>query len=143
LKLTDGGGLYLLLNPTGSRWWRFDYRYLGKRQTLSLGTYPDTGLADARAKRDEERKRLIAGINPSAHRKATKAAGAHRAGTTFELVAREWFAIRQPTWVKGHANKVLLWLKGTSNNVILRRMTTNRPVTEPFARANGVTLLLS
>ena len=47
-KLADGGGLYLLLNPTGSRWWRFDYRFDGKRKTLSMGTYPDTGLKDAR-----------------------------------------------------------------------------------------------
>ena len=52
-KLADGEGLYLLLNPNGSRWWRWDYRrpVTGKRNTLSLGTYPDTGLADARGKR--------------------------------------------------------------------------------------------
>jgi hypothetical protein len=44
-KKTDGGGLYLLVNPNGSKWWRFDYRFAGKRKTLSMGTYPDTGLA--------------------------------------------------------------------------------------------------
>lgn len=48
IKLTDGGGLYLLLNPNGSRWWRLDYRYDGKRKTLSMGIYPDVGLKDAR-----------------------------------------------------------------------------------------------
>ena len=57
-KLTDGGGLYLLLNPNGSRWWRLDYRYGGKRKTLSMGVYPDVGLKDARNRRDEARKLL-------------------------------------------------------------------------------------
>lgn len=55
-KLTDGGGLYLLLNPNGSRWWRFDYRFAGKRKTLSMGVYPDTGLKEARESRDAARK---------------------------------------------------------------------------------------
>lgn len=70
LKLTDGDGLYLLLTPTGSRWWRWDYRrpITAKRNTLSLGTYPDTGLADARAKRDEARKLLASGIDPGVRR---------------------------------------------------------------------------
>ena len=62
VKLTDGQGLYLLLRPDGARWWRWDYRrpVTGRRNTLSLGTYPDTGLADARAKRDEARRLLAA-----------------------------------------------------------------------------------
>ena len=65
-KLTDGGGLYLLLKPDGARWWRWDYRrpVTGKRNTLSLGTDPATGLADARAKRDEARRLLAAGADP-------------------------------------------------------------------------------
>ena len=56
LKLFDGGGLYLLLNPNGSRWWRFRYRYLGKEKLLSFGTYLDVSLKDARDRRDEARK---------------------------------------------------------------------------------------
>jgi len=91
-KLTDGAGLYLLLNPNGSRWWRLDYRFGGKRKTLSMGTYPDTGLADARAKRDEARGLLAAGIDPGEHRKATKIAGADRAANSFAVVAEEWLA---------------------------------------------------
>ena len=65
-KLTDGGGLYLLLRPDGGKWWRLDYRrpVTGKRNTLSLGTYPDVGLADARARRDAARKQVAAGIDP-------------------------------------------------------------------------------
>ena len=65
LQMADGGGLYLLLRPDGARWWRWDYRrpVTGKRNTLSLGTYPDVGLADARARRDGARKQIAAGID--------------------------------------------------------------------------------
>lgn len=61
-KLTDGGGLYLLLNPNGSRWWRLDYRYDGKRRTLSMGVYPQISLREARERRDEARKLIANGI---------------------------------------------------------------------------------
>ena len=110
-KLTDGAGLYLLLNPKGSRWWRWDYRYLGKRKTLSMGTYPDTGLADARSRRDEARKLLAAGVDPGENRKATRAATEDRAANSFEVVGREWFGKQKANWVKGHADKILLRLE--------------------------------
>jgi hypothetical protein len=74
VKLTDGGGLYLLLSPNGSRWWRLDYRYGGKRKTLSMGVYPDVNLKDVRTRRDEARKLLVAGVDPGENRKALKAA---------------------------------------------------------------------
>jgi hypothetical protein len=83
IRLSDSNGLYLLLNPNGSRWWRFDYRFAGKRKTLSLGTYPDTGLKFAREKRDAARKLLASGIDPSAKRQAEKVASAD----TFESIA--------------------------------------------------------
>ena len=113
IKLADGEGLYLLLNPNGSRWWRWDYRrpVTGKRNTLSLGTYPATGLADARGKRDDARKLLAAGVDPGEHRKAEKAAGEDRAANSFEVVGREWFAKQKINWVQGHADKVLLRLE--------------------------------
>lgn len=106
-RLTDGRGLYLWLNPSGSRWWRFDYRYSGKRKTLSMGTYPDTGLAEARAKRDSARKLLAAGIDPGEERKAEKAAGLERAANSFEVVAREWLA--KQSWVPRYLEKVQAW----------------------------------
>ena len=80
-RLADGGGMYLEIAPTG-----------GKEKRLSLGTYPDTGLADARGKRDDARKLLAAGVDPGEHRKAEKAAGEDRAANSFEVVAREWHA---------------------------------------------------
>lgn len=107
-KLPDGGGLYLLLNPNGSRWWRLDYRHGGKRKTLSMGVYPDTGLKDAREKRDAARKLLAAGIDPGQQRKATKAAGAERAANSYEVIAREWHAKQSATWVELHASRIML-----------------------------------
>lgn len=110
VKLVDGGGLYLLLRPDGGRWWRWDYRrpVTGKRNTLSLGTYPDTGLADARHKRNAARTLLAAGIDPGEHRKATDAAGAERAANSFEVVAREWLG--KQAWVAGYSVKVAAWM---------------------------------
>ena len=110
IKMTDGGGMYLLLNPNGSRWWRFDYRFDGKRKTLSMGTYPDTGLKDARDKRDVARKLLAAGVDPGEQRKAAKAAGEARAANSFEVVAREWHAKQSATWVELHASRIMLRL---------------------------------
>ena len=109
-KLRDGGGLYLLLRPDGARWWRWDYRrpMTGKRNTLSLGTYPDTGLADARRRHAEARKLLAAGIDPGEQRKAARAAGAERVANSFEVVAREWLG--RQGWVEGYRVKVEAWM---------------------------------
>ena len=100
-KLFDGGGLYLLVHSSGGRWWRLKYRHGGKEKLLSLGTYPEVGLKDDRAKRDEARKQLAADIDPGEHRKATKAAEAD----SLEAVAREWFAKYSPGWSLGHAER--------------------------------------
>lgn len=108
LKMTDGSGMYLLLNPNGSRWWRFDYRFDGKRKTLSMGTYPDTGLKDAREKRDAARRLLAAGVDPGEQRKAAKAAGEERGANSLEVIAREWHAKQSATWVDLHASRIML-----------------------------------
>lgn len=82
----------------------------GKENTLSLGVYPDTGLADARAKRDEARKLLANGVDPGEHRRAEKAAGKERAANSFEVVAQEWIAKQKSGWVESHASRIELWL---------------------------------
>ena len=64
-KLTDSDGLHLLVLPSGGRYWRMNYRFLGKQKTLALGVWPEVELADARAKRDETRRPLAKGINPA------------------------------------------------------------------------------
>src|SRR5262245_11086185 len=89
LKLFDGGGMFLLVNPDGSKWWRLKYRMFGKEKSLSLGVYDDVSLKAAREKRDEARKLIAAGIDPSAQRRATKNAHAD----TFRAVALEHLAI--------------------------------------------------
>lgn len=106
-RLFDGGGLYLELSPTGGKWWRLKYRFDGKEKRLSLGTYPDVGLAAARTRRDEARKLLADGVDPSEHRKAAKATRVERASNSYEAVAREWHAKQAPSWVKGHSVKIL------------------------------------
>lgn len=110
-RLFDGGGMYLEVAKSGGKWWRLKYRFEGKEKLLSLGTYPDTGLAAARDKRDNARKLLASGVDPGEHRKAEKAAGVEKSANSFEVVAREWFGKQKPSWVDGHANKVLMRLE--------------------------------
>jgi integrase len=108
IRLFDGGGLYLEVSPSGGKWWRYKYRIGGKEKRLSLGTYPDTGLAEARSRHAEARKLLAANVDPSAHRQAEKAAGSERAANSFELVTREWLG-KQP-WVPTYSAKVEAWM---------------------------------
>src|SRR5262249_7697321 len=89
-KLSDGGGMYLLVRPDGARYWRLDYRFVGKRRTLALGVYPTTTLIVARARREDARLLLAQGTDPSAAKKAKKRAALHANATTFEVIAREW-----------------------------------------------------
>jgi len=73
-KLSDGGGMHLLMHPNGSKYWRIDYRFGGKQKSISLGVYPDVSLDDARKRRDDPRNLLAKGINTSTERRATKEA---------------------------------------------------------------------
>jgi integrase len=108
-KLFDGGGLFLLVNPKGSRYWRLKYRYNGKEKLLALGVYPDIGLKEARNRRDDARKQIAQDIDPSLARKATKAAQSDANG--FEAVAREWWTKHEPNWSETHSSRILLRLK--------------------------------
>ena len=105
IKLRDGGGLYLLINSNGSRWWRLDYRFGGKRKTLSMGVYPDVSLKLARERRHEARTLLAVATDPGEERKAQKKAKAEAKGNTFEIIAREWMATRGKEWTESYASK--------------------------------------
>ncbi|MBB4196688.1 integrase [Rhodoblastus sphagnicola] len=91
-KLADGGWLYLVVNPSGSKLWRMAYRFDGKERLLSLGAYPLVSLKDARAKRDEAKAALLAGIDPGEQKKRDKAAAALSQGNTFNVIADELIA---------------------------------------------------
>lgn len=106
-RLFDERGLYLEVAPTGGKWWRLKYRFGGKEKRLSLGVYPDVSLKAARDRRDEARKLLADGVDPSAHRRAMQASRADRAANSFETVAREWFAKHEPNWAEDHAARVI------------------------------------
>ncbi len=117
-KLNDGGGLVLDVRPTGSGWWRWRFWRDGREGMLSLGTYPEVSLKDARKRRDDARKQNAAGIDPSEARKADKEARAAKAEAerladaglpgpgTFEAVARDWLAtVHENKVSEGHAER--------------------------------------
>ena len=88
--LAAGKGLRLLVNPNGSKLWQHRYRFEGKAKMLSYGSYPVVTVKEAGAKRDESRKLLANGVDPSAARKIAKRESRVRAANTFEVIAREW-----------------------------------------------------
>ncbi len=106
-KLFDGGGLFLEVSPKGGKWWRFKYRYAGKEKLLSLGVYPDVKLKLARERRDEMRKLLTVGVDPSQNRKAKKEAHLISTANSFEVVALEWHQRHAQNLEPSHAERIL------------------------------------
>jgi integrase len=111
LKLFDGGGLFLLVTTAGQKWWRLKYRFAGKEKSLALGVYPEVGLAAARKKRDAAREVLANGNDPGEEKKEAKRLRILSAATSFEAVAREWFASQKDGWAKIYADKVIASLE--------------------------------
>ena len=103
----DSRGLYLEIAPSGGKWWRLKYRFDSKDKRISLGTYPDVSLKDARERRDEARKLLANGVDPSEQRKAEKAARAECNANSFEVIAREWFYKHEPNWAASHSKRII------------------------------------
>lgn len=106
-KLTDGDGMYLLVDTHGGKYWRMDYRFSDKRKTLSLGPYPDVTIKNARKSREDAREHLRNGIDPGELRKVRKLTAAHRSATNFEAVAREWHIEFSSAWSASNAYKNL------------------------------------
>jgi integrase len=107
IKLSDGDGLFLLVQPNGCRWWRMRYFVDGREQLLSVGTYPEVSLKQARDRRHEIRSMVANGGDPGAQRKAERRAR----GTTFELVAREWWGKRKHLWKGKYADVIMMRLE--------------------------------
>jgi integrase len=108
-KLTDGGGLHLLVTPAGGRLWRLAYRYGGKQKTLALGAYPTVGLGDARAGRENAKKLLAQGRDPSVTKRIQGELAEVRDRPTFAAVALAWFDARKKRWVPQYAER--LWAR--------------------------------
>lgn len=106
-RLFDDKGLYLEIGLSGSKYWRWKYRFAGKEKRLALGVYPEVSLAEARSARDGARKLLSSGVDPSEARRAQKASRVQLSENSFEAVAREWFAKYAPTWVASHSDKII------------------------------------
>lgn len=105
-KLADTAGMYLLVTPKGSRYWRLDYRFAGKRRTLALGVYPTVGLAGARGRREDARSLLEKGIDPNSNKKAVKRVLTIAHGNTFEAIAREWLEKQRNKFVAGYLVRI-------------------------------------
>jgi integrase len=109
-SLTDGLGLSILISSKGGKWWRFRYRHLGKPKLMSLGTYPEVSLTEARAKRDEARAQVAKDIDPSEARKEKKAQDKLDAQKTFKAVADDWHALHNKNKSDRHKQRVRRWL---------------------------------
>ena len=120
-KLFDGGGLFLLIAPTGTKSWRLKYRFQGKEKLLTLGLYPAVSLKEARERAAEAKKSLAGGKDPSMEKKQDKL----RLQTTFESVAREWHEKQCPAWSENYR-------KRTIDNLVKNAFPYigNRPIAE-------------
>ncbi len=106
-KLADEKGLFLLVNPNGSKLWRFKYRFAEKEKSLSIGMYPDVTLADARSKRDEARQLLADNVDPGMSKQLKKRARKLGPENSFEAVAREWHIKFCSKWTEEHGATIL------------------------------------
>lgn len=109
-RIADAQGLCLEVTPSGGKHWRFRYRFADKPKMLGLGAYPTVTLAQARERRDEARRLLAQGLDPSARKKEAKAAAAAQL-LTFEGLAREWYAYNVPRWAPATSAKALTYLE--------------------------------
>lgn len=128
-KLTDGRGLTLLVQPTGAKWWRYRYRWNRLEQMLSLGTYPDVTLGEARKRRDLAREKLKQGIDPGTERRLANAPSER----TFESVARHYLGqLEKKVRAKKRSNNTVGWL---DENIQRWISTRPRGTTQPEVRS--------
>jgi integrase len=106
-KISDGEGLFLVVMPSGSKYWRLRYFFAGKEKLLALGVYPEVALADARDRRTQARKALAAGNDPAEVKKEAKRLTTLRASNSFEAIAREWLEKRKHRFVPSSAKRTL------------------------------------
>jgi integrase len=106
-KLADEKGLFLLLHPNGSKYWRMKYRIAGKEKLLALGVYPEVTLASARQRRDDARKMISNGVDPSLMKQQVKRSKSEAAANSFEIVSREWVISHMANKSESHRERTL------------------------------------
>ncbi len=106
-KLSDSGGLYLQINTSGTKCWRFKYRFAGKEKVLSLGVYPHLSLLEARERRDLAKRNLANDLDPGALKQTQKYEAGQAATNTFQAVACEWHDKNKIKWVPKNAARNL------------------------------------
>ena len=124
-KMSDSGGLFLLVQPSGGKWWRYKYRFAGKEKLLALGSYPETTLATARKRHLEARELVAAGEDPGEAKRKAKRLVSIKAGNHFEMIAREWLEQNSNQWSAIYAADV----KKRLENHIFPRLG-HRPLAE-------------
>lgn len=120
-KISDGHGLFLQIQPNGSKYWRYKFRFMGKENLLSFGVYPEVSLREARDKRDEARKNLRDGENPSDIRKEKRRIYEQKNENAFEKIAREWHATNLDRWSPAYGKTILHRLESDIFPAIGRR----------------------
>ena len=110
-KLNDGKGLYLYINTSGGKLWRFDFSHNGKRKTLSIGKYPTVSLVEARQAAENARRLLVSGQDPSEAKQQEKRERQAAALNTFESIARRWHTDNLHRWKENHAARVLRYFE--------------------------------
>lgn len=127
-RLSDGGNMYLLIQPNGAKYWRMDYRFSGKRNTLALGVYPNVSLAEARDRREQARKLLANGVDPGEIKQAAKQTKQKILQVTensFRNLAAELHKLKSPMWTAGHAKQWMVYMEKYALPII-----GDRPITE-------------
>ena len=110
-KIFDGGGLHIKVNPSGAKYWHYDYRYMGMRRTLALGVYPQVSLKEARKRHLDARNLLDQGIDPLRQKQANKQTLQDARSDSFETIAIEWFETKMQNKSEGHKKRTLSVLK--------------------------------
>ncbi|MDE2339700.1 MAG: integrase arm-type DNA-binding domain-containing protein [Alphaproteobacteria bacterium] len=124
-KLTDADGLYLLVMPSGNRYWRMNYRFADKHKTLAFGVYPQVSLAEARTRRDEAKKILSKRIDPLEQQRLDRIEESIAAANTFGVIANEWLIKIEKDGISPVTLKKTRWLISLTNPAL-----TNRSIAE-------------
>lgn len=124
-KIADGGGLFVLVKPNGSKYWRLKYRFMGKEKLLALGVYPTVTIKEARQKREEAKALLKEGTDPAQAKQEQKRQSLVSAENSFEVVAREWITHKAGEWTATHTEKTLKLLEREAFPILGRYAITD------------------